>query len=95
MHQALSHLSPYSPPPGEQAKHERWSLVFFTRPGNSIALRALVDESPLIAEAVAMLPEQNFETNSTSYEWFTRRIKNQRINNRTVLCLNIPANGDD
>jgi hypothetical protein len=36
----------------------------------------------MIAEAVKKTPEKNFETGSTAYEWFTRRIKNQRINNR-------------
>ncbi|KAG6829272.1 hypothetical protein H0H92_005092 [Tricholoma furcatifolium] len=76
-------LSPrIKPPPGDQKAFERWSLVFFTRPGNSVPLRALVEESSLIAEAVAKTPEKNFETGATSYDWFTRRIKNQRINNR-------------
>jgi len=62
-------------------------VVFFTRPGDSVPLRALIEESPMIAEAVAKAPEKNFETNSTSYEWFTRRIKNQRIKNRKVFDL--------
>jgi len=70
-------------PPGEQAAFERWSTVFFTRPGDSVHLKALVDESPMIAEAVAKAPEQNFDTGCTSYQWFTRRIKNQRMANRT------------
>lgn len=72
------------PPPKEQGKYERWSLVFFTRPGNSIELCALSDQSALIAEAEARAPEGRFQTGVTAYEWFTRRIKNQRINNRTV-----------
>ncbi|KAJ7600575.1 hypothetical protein C8J56DRAFT_1010430 [Mycena floridula] len=72
------------PPPGDQVTHERWSLVFFTRPGDSIKLRALAEESPMIAEAVANNPDKaKFETGATSIEWFTRRIKNQRIKNRT------------
>ncbi|KAG9309076.1 hypothetical protein JVU11DRAFT_10958 [Chiua virens] len=70
------------PPPGAQAEHERWSLVFFTRPGNSTILRALTEGSPLIADAVRKHPERNFETNSTAEEWFARRVKYQRINNR-------------
>ncbi|KAF9466944.1 hypothetical protein BDZ94DRAFT_1157018 [Collybia nuda] len=69
-------------PPGTQSDLERWSLVFFTRPSNPVILRALVDESPLIAKAVARSPEKNFETGSTSQEWFARRIRNQRLNNR-------------
>jgi isopenicillin N synthase-like dioxygenase len=70
-------------PPGAQANYERWSLVFFTRPGNSVILQALADQSPMIAAAVAKAPENQFNTGSTSLEWFSRRIKNQRIANRT------------
>ncbi|KAH9949158.1 Clavaminate synthase-like protein [Amylocystis lapponica] len=69
------------PPPKEQAELERWSLVFFTRPGNSVMLRALVDENRTIAEAAAQYPNK-FETGSTAHEWFTRRTMNQRLNNR-------------
>ncbi|KAH7924784.1 Clavaminate synthase-like protein [Leucogyrophana mollusca] len=71
------------PPPGAQAEYERWSLVFFIRPGNSKILRALVEDSPIIADAVKKRPGQNFETGSTAAEWFARRIRNQRIKNRT------------
>ncbi|KAK0207264.1 hypothetical protein IW262DRAFT_1420644 [Armillaria fumosa] len=42
----------HNPPPGPQSHLDRWSLVFFTRPGNSVVLRALVQESPLMAEGV-------------------------------------------
>ncbi|KAJ7186805.1 hypothetical protein C8R46DRAFT_879585 [Mycena filopes] len=79
----ISNLHRVVPPPGQQSRFERWSLVYFTRPGNGIELRALVEDSPLIAEAVARTPDRNFETGCTSLEWFTRRIKNQRLNNRT------------
>lgn len=58
--------------------------MFFTRPGNSKTLRALVKDSPLIADAVQRHPDRNFETGSTAAEWFARRIKYQRINNRKV-----------
>lgn len=74
-----------SPPPGPQSNLERWSIVFFTRPGNSVVLRALVDESTMIDDAVAGTPEKKFETGSTALDWFSRRIRNQRINNRKVL----------
>lgn len=70
------------PPPGEQSKYDRWSVVYFTRPGNSVLLNALAEESPIIAEAVAKHPEKKFQTDATSYEWFSRRIKYQRIKNR-------------
>ncbi|KAK0184094.1 Clavaminate synthase-like protein [Armillaria mellea] len=69
------------PPPGPQAHLERWSLVYFTRPGNSVVLRPLVDESPIIAAAVQNADQLN--TPVTAKEWFTRRIKNQRMKNRT------------
>lgn len=61
--------------------------MFFTRPGNSVELRALDDKSAMIAEAVAKAPEGQFQTGATAYDWFTRRIKYQRINNRTVSRL--------
>jgi len=71
------------PPPGNQAQLDRWSLVFFTRPGNSVLLRALVEDSPLIAEAVKNAPaDKSFETGATANEWFVRRIKYQRVKNR-------------
>ncbi|KAG2358711.1 hypothetical protein BDR07DRAFT_1294142 [Suillus spraguei] len=70
-------------PLGVQAEYERWSLVFFTRPGNSEVLRALVESSHIIAEAVKKRPDKSFETGSTAVEWLARRIKNQRIRNRT------------
>jgi hypothetical protein len=41
----------------------------------------------MIAEAVAKAPANKFNTGSTSLEWFSRRIKNQRIANRTVYLL--------
>ena len=79
-------LYSFRPPPGAQAGMERYSLVYFGRPGNSVILRALVDESPLIANAVARHPEKNYETGCTAYEWVTRRIKNRRIKNMKVRC---------
>jgi len=84
-----------SPPPGVQAEHERWSLVFFTRPGNTKVLRALVESSHVIAEAVKKQPDRNFETGSTAAEWFARRIKYQRIGNRTVGTRSVCCSGYD
>ncbi|KAJ3877712.1 hypothetical protein F5051DRAFT_490717 [Lentinula edodes] len=74
------------PPPGAQAGFERWSQVFFTRPGNSVALRPLSDHSPAIAEAVSKLTEEQRNVlgpGVTAVDWFNRRIKNQRVKNRT------------
>ncbi|KIJ11356.1 hypothetical protein PAXINDRAFT_84650 [Paxillus involutus ATCC 200175] len=77
-----SNLHRVVPPPGAQGGYERFSVVFFTRPGNSQVLRALVDHSPMIADAVKNQSEKNFETGSTAAEWLARRVKYQRINNR-------------
>ncbi|TDL15387.1 Clavaminate synthase-like protein [Rickenella mellea] len=86
-----SNLHRVVPLPPPQNSFPRTSLVFFTRPGNSVQLRALSDESEVIASAAARL----FETLRTKYfvgegievptsaEWFARRIRNQRIKNRT------------
>jgi len=78
-----SNLHRVVPPPGAQAKYVRWSLAFFTRPGNSVVLRALEEDSVMIAEAVSKASDTNvFHGNSTSNEWFARRIKNQRSKNQ-------------
>lgn len=71
-------------PPGAQANYERWSMAFFTRPGDSVILEVLADQSPMIAEAIANMPENKFKTGSTALEWFSRRIKNWKIANQTV-----------
>ncbi|KAI0333383.1 Clavaminate synthase-like protein [Cubamyces sp. BRFM 1775] len=80
-----SNLHRVVPAPGEQAHHIRWSLVYFTRPGDSVLLRALTDESTIVAQAVEKAPEhlrQIFESGQTSNQWFTRRVKNMRTNNQ-------------
>ncbi|KAH9054150.1 Clavaminate synthase-like protein [Lactarius vividus] len=69
-------------PSKAQASFDRWSLVFFTRPGKSVPLAPLTKESTMIAEAAARAPEGQYATGSTAGEWFRRRIQNQRINNR-------------
>jgi len=70
------------PPPGQQAQFERYSISFFTRPRNSVVLRALVEKSEKIAQAVTNAPAGSFETGSTSAEWISRRIRKLRLNNR-------------
>ncbi|PCH44297.1 Clavaminate synthase-like protein [Wolfiporia cocos MD-104 SS10] len=69
------------PPPGEQAKFERYSLVFFTRASDGTELRALTDRSDLIAEAVAKAANaaERFRPGVTAQEWLARRVRNQRI----------------
>jgi len=71
-------------PPGAQGSLYRYSLVYFTRPGDSVILHALKDESPLIASAVANAPDpKTFDTGVTALAWFTRRVRNRRLKNRT------------
>lgn len=79
---------PDSPPPGAQGHYTRWSLALFTRPTNSVILRALTEESSIIAEAVSKATDTSlFSGNSTSRDWFARRIKYQRANNQKVQYL--------
>ncbi|TFY55566.1 hypothetical protein EVJ58_g8161 [Rhodofomes roseus] len=78
-----SNLHRVVPPPGAQSQHERWSLVFFTRPGYSQLLEALTGDSPMIAEAAAKVADKSiYFSGQTSKEWFYRRIKNQRTKNQ-------------
>lgn len=70
----------HRPPPKDQAAFERWSVVFFTRPGEGQLLTPLASESTMIAEAAAGRPE--LTTDSTAGEWYVRRITNQRLKNR-------------
>lgn len=75
------------PPPGEQASHVRWSIVFFTRPADDVALRALVDESDVIRAAIdKKSPEERskYYPDTTAADWFRRRVKNNRLANRKV-----------
>lgn len=59
--------------------------MFFSRPQYDADLRALADESSIIADAVAQSPDPaKFSPGQTAGAWFKRRIKNQRIANRTV-----------
>ncbi|KAJ6468614.1 Clavaminate synthase-like protein [Mycena vitilis] len=70
-------------PPGAQACLDRYSLVYFTRPADSVVLRALTDESPLIADAVAHAADpKRFNPEVTAQEWLTRRVKNRRAANQ-------------
>ena len=72
------------PPPGAQAAFERYSITFFTRPNDSVILRALKEKSDLIFAAAAKAPEGQFETGSTAAEWVRRRIRKLRLMNRKV-----------
>lgn len=88
----VSLLMWYRPPPGEQSCLERYSISFFTRPGNDVVLKSLGDKSGLVASAVANAPEGQYDTSATSGEWIARRIRRLRIKNRTVRTLCTCAN---
>jgi len=83
-------------PPGAQASLDRYSLVYFTRPADSVVLRALTDESPLIADAVAHASDpKRFEPGVTALEWLTRRVKNRRAANQTGLGAWLESRGTE
>ena len=57
----------------------------FTRPSDAVVLRALTEESAMVADAVANAPNKEvFNSGQTSKEWFSRRIKYQRTKNQKV-----------
>ncbi|KAH9911089.1 Clavaminate synthase-like protein [Epithele typhae] len=62
-----------SPPPREQAQYERHSVVFFTRPNDTVELRALSAQSERIAAAHA--------PGVTVMGWLVRMVKSQRVTN--------------
>ncbi|TBU22681.1 Clavaminate synthase-like protein [Dichomitus squalens] len=66
------------PPPKEQAKLERWSLVFFTRPSYNTPMKALTEHSAIVAEAVVKAPAGKFDSGVTAGEWLARRIRGTR-----------------
>lgn len=79
--------NPSSPSPGAQAVLPRWSLAMFTRPSDTVILRALTEDSALVADAVANATNKDvFKSGQTSKEWFARRIKYQRTKNQKVGC---------
>jgi len=82
-----SNLHRVVPPPGVQAASgPRWSLVFFTRPGNDVKLEALQTDSVIVRaklEGMADEERQKYQPGVTAAEWFARRIRNQRTKNRT------------
>ena len=80
------------PPPKDQAQHERWSLVFFTRPNDTVMLHHLADDSPQIAAAVARAPPGKYAPGVTAEEWLMRRIRAQRVTQYKVrLRPSLPA----
>ncbi|KAH8094719.1 Clavaminate synthase-like protein [Cristinia sonorae] len=70
------------PPPGDQARFARFSVAFFTRPGDHVPLRHLADKSRIIASSVARAPEGQYEPGTTASEWTSRRIRTLRLKSR-------------
>ncbi|KAF8901001.1 Clavaminate synthase-like protein [Gymnopilus junonius] len=66
------------PPPGLQFMHERWSLVYFSRPINDVYLEALSEKSLVIAETVKNTDKRMHEPGMTAAQWFTKRQKQYR-----------------
>jgi hypothetical protein len=62
--------------------------VYFQRPHNGVMLEALVDDSSMIADAVARssTPDK-FKTGETADEWMMRRVRMRRTKNMTVRSL--------
>ncbi|TFY79806.1 hypothetical protein EWM64_g4206 [Hericium alpestre] len=77
------HLPTNSTPPKAQNAFTRWSLVFFTRPNFSAVLEPLAEQSEMVRDAAAKA-EGKYNTGTTAKDWFARRVKNQRVNNRTA-----------
>ena len=71
-------------PPGPQVGIERYSLVYFTRPSNSVILSAFIGETPLISKAVSRDTENNHEIECTTIEWLSTRMKSRKIENMKV-----------
>ncbi|EMD39822.1 hypothetical protein CERSUDRAFT_92312 [Gelatoporia subvermispora B] len=67
-------------PPGEQSRYERQSLVYFTRPEDTVILRPLAG-SPIVADAVSKNPEKDWDKGVTSQEWIARRAKARKAAN--------------
>ncbi|KAL5485865.1 hypothetical protein ACEPAI_6908 [Sanghuangporus weigelae] len=72
------------PPPGPQSSYPRWSVVFFTRPGNDVNLRAL-EESPIVRESLSRMSSEQrgkYFPNVTQGQWLARRRNNVALKNR-------------
>ncbi|KAI0751880.1 Clavaminate synthase-like protein [Daedaleopsis nitida] len=82
------------PPPKAQAIFERWSVVYFTRPNDTVELCALRDKSALIAEAVANAPDKKYEPGVTAKDWVFKRLRSLRVEHYDVRWI-FHANHED
>lgn len=58
--------------------------MYFTRPGDSVPLRALVEESSTIADAVKKDTDHDYDPGVTAAQWFARRQSKWRGDNQKV-----------
>ncbi|KAL5503987.1 hypothetical protein ACEPAH_8059 [Sanghuangporus vaninii] len=68
---------------GAQRTHTRWSVVFFSRPGHNVPLRAL-EESDTIKAAIARMSledQAKHRPGVTQGDWYARRVSKERIKN--------------
>ncbi|KAF8995047.1 hypothetical protein BDQ17DRAFT_1366111 [Cyathus striatus] len=84
------------PPPGPQSKYERWSLVYFSRPGNSTVLNALEGESYIIAESVSKSDNPSiYRPGATAKDWFYRRQSKWRTDNKKRVDAYLESRGTE
>ncbi|KAF4586406.1 hypothetical protein EYR38_010682 [Pleurotus pulmonarius] len=91
----MSSIHRVLPPPLAQSHHDRWSLVFFTRPGNSVHLKALTELSPLIAQRVASTPDKMHDAGVNAAQWFARRQSKWRVDNQKGLDDYLASRGTE
>ncbi|KAJ4487536.1 hypothetical protein J3R30DRAFT_3785591 [Lentinula aciculospora] len=63
--------------PGSQVGYERWSQVYYLRPGESVVLRPLSDKSMLIADAVG--GSEKLESNKATKIKAPRTFKSMKV----------------
>ncbi|KAF9014303.1 hypothetical protein BDQ17DRAFT_1386729 [Cyathus striatus] len=84
------------PPPGFQSRHERWSLVYFSRPGNSTILNALENDSFTIAESVCRSEDPSiYRPGATAKDWFYRRHSKWRTDNEKRVEAYLESRGTE
>ncbi|KDQ24054.1 hypothetical protein PLEOSDRAFT_1059225 [Pleurotus ostreatus PC15] len=91
----MSSIHRVLPPPLAQSHFDRWSLVFFTRPGNSVHLKALTELSPLIAQKVAETPDKMHDAGVNAAQWFARRQSKWRVDNQKGLDDYLASRGTE
>lgn len=81
-----SNLHRVVPLPDIQAAYDRWSVGYFSRPNHNVYLHALEESDAVRGAVTCMSPNERarYEPNVTQGEWYTRRMYNERLKNRTA-----------